>query len=213
MRGFTTGHDEPARGSDLEGVGGVGRGATDGASFLRAGEAEGDGGAPSEHSSDLSDDASSDDASDASDAGNAEVWSAPPERLREALTDPGGGGGGARRELRAAELRAAARREGPGLDVAVARVFRGAAAAEEVREAADGKENVDGGGGGGGGAAAGRSEVGGGEGPSADGVVFPREARPEGARRVAAVQHRGSHGDARADVIEGLVPFEDRARR
>ena len=151
LRGFTTGHDEPARGSDLEGVGGVGRGATDGASFLRAGEAEGDGGAPSEHSSDLSDDASSDDASDASDAGNAEVWSAPPERLREALTDPGGGGGGARRELRAAELRAAARREGPGLDVAVARVFRGAAAAEEVREAADGKENVDGGGGGGGG--------------------------------------------------------------
>ena len=138
-RGFTTGHDEPARGSDLEGrgvggVGGVGGGgATDGARFLRAGEADGDGCAPSERSSDLS----SDDASDASGAGDAEVWSAPPERLREALTDPGGGGGAR------GELRRAARRDGPGLDVAVARVFRGAAAAEEVREAVDGKENVN----------------------------------------------------------------------
>ena len=37
------------------------------------------------------------------------------------------------------------------LDVAVARVFRGAAAAEEAREAADGKENVEDGGGDGGG--------------------------------------------------------------
>ena len=65
------------------------------------------------------------------------MWSAPPERLREALTDPEGGGGAR------GELRRAARRDGPGLDVAVARVFRGAAAAEEVREAADGKENVN----------------------------------------------------------------------
>ena len=117
-RGFTTGHDEPARGSDLEGrgvggFGGVGGvGATDGARFLRAGEADGDGCAPSERSSDLS----SDDVSDASGAGDAEVWSAPPERLREALTDPGGGGGAR------GELRRAARRDGPGLDVAVARV-------------------------------------------------------------------------------------------
>ena len=138
-RGFTTGHDEPARGSDIEGrgvggFGGVGGvGATDGARFLRAGEADGDGCAPSERSSDLS----SDDVSDASGAEDAEVWSAPPERLREALTDPEGGGGAR------GELRRAARRDGPGLDVAVARVFRGAAAAEEVREAVDGKENVN----------------------------------------------------------------------
>ena len=105
-RGFTTGHDEPARGSDLEGrVGGGVGGGTDGSRFLRAGEAEGDGCAPSEHSSDLSsDDVSSDDVSDGIGAGDAEVWSATPERLREALTDPGGGGG-ARGELRAAARR------------------------------------------------------------------------------------------------------------
>ena len=147
-RGFTTGHDEPARGSDLEGrVGGGVGGGTDGSRFLRAGEAEGDGCAPSEHSSDLSsDDVSSDDVSDGIGAGDAEVWSATPERLREALTDPGGGGG-ARGELRAAARRGG----GPVLDVAVARVFRGAAAAEEAREAADGKENVEDGGGGDGG--------------------------------------------------------------
>ena len=140
------------------------------------------------------------------------MWSAPPERLREALTDPGGGGGGARRGLRLTLRRG--EREGPGLDVAVARVFRGAAAVV-VRVRRRMAENVDGGGGGGG--------DGGGEGSRAPSAAAKRAPRRRGRFRErrrrrgrtagGSAEHRGSHGDARADVIEGLVPFEDRARR
>ena len=141
-RGFTTGHDEPARGSDLEGrVGGGVGGGTDGSRFLRAGEAEGDGCAPSEHSSDLSsDDVSSDDVSDGIGAGDAEVWSATPERLREALTDPGGGGAG-----KGAQGGAAGGGTGAGR--------RGGARAGAPRRRRRGRRMVrgDGGGGGGGG--------------------------------------------------------------
>ena len=199
-RGFTTGHDEPARGSDLEGRvgGGVGVG-TDGSRFLRAGGG-GDGCAPSEHSSDVSsDDVSSDDVSDGIGAGDAEVWSAPPERLREALTDPGGGSGAR------GELRGAARGGGGGTGAGRrggAR-FPGRRGGGGSAQAADGKENVEDGGGGGGDGGGGRgAKSAAAKGRAPTGSFFRREAGTEGARRVAAVQHRGSHRDARADVIE-----------
>jgi len=139
-RGFTTGHDEAARGSieRAKAPWGSGQAATDGDRFLRAGERENDGLAASTHSSDLSSDGTASDTTD-----DGEVWTAPPTRLREAMT----GGGG---EAGAQSMRRVARRGGPGLDVEVARVFRGDAAAEETREAAEGKENVHRGGGGGG---------------------------------------------------------------
>ena len=142
-RGFTTGHDEAARGSieRAKAPWGSGQAATDGDRFLRAGERENDGLAASTHSSDLSSDGTASDTTD-----DGEVWTAPPTRLREAMTGRSGGGG----EAGAQSMRRVARRGGPGLDVEVARVFRGDAAAEETREAAEGKENVHRGGGGGG---------------------------------------------------------------
>ena len=90
-RGFTTGHDEAARGSieRAKAPWGSGQAATDGDRFLRAGERENDGLAASTHSSDLSSDGTASDTTD-----DGEVWTAPPTRLREAMTGGSGGGGG-----------------------------------------------------------------------------------------------------------------------
>ena len=52
-----------------------------------------------------------------------------------------------------------------------------------------------------------REGKGGGGGARADEFVFPREAGAEAHGASSAVQHRGSHRGARADVIEGLVRF------
>ena len=80
------------------------------------------------------------------------------------------------------------------LDVAVARVFRGAAAAEEAREAADGKENVEDGGGdgdgGGGGVEGAKSAAAKGRAPTG---LFFRERRGPRAHGASLPSNTAGH--------------------